>query len=137
MKISTKGRNAVRIMVEIARNKEEFISVADLSKKLGITIKYLEQIINKLAKSGLLESSRGKAGGYKLVKPAKEYSIGEILEVSGDSPRLANCLNHKECPMAENCDTMGVWVTLTNVINDFLKSVSLQDLIDKTYKKKK
>ena len=136
MKISTKGRNAVRIMVDIARNTQNYVSVSDLSKRLGVSAKYLEQIIGKLVKSKLLQSTRGASGGYKLVKPAKEYNIGEILEVSGDSVKLATCLNHKECPMAENCDTMGVWVTLTNVINDFLFSVSLQDLIDKTYKNK-
>ena len=123
-------------MVDIARSKQEYVSVSDLSKRLGISVKYLEQIIGKLTKAKLLLSSRGSSGGYKLVKPAKDYNICEILEVSGDSVKLATCLNHKECPMAENCDTMGVWVTLTNVINDFLKGVSLQDLIDKTYNKK-
>ncbi|MDD4211607.1 MAG: Rrf2 family transcriptional regulator [Clostridia bacterium] len=133
MKISAKGRYAVRIMVDIARNENDFVSISTIATRQGISIKYTEKIIACLLKKDMLKSMRGVNGGYKLTKQPKNYSIKEILEVTGDTPKLATCFE-KECPHKNSCDTVGCWTTLTNLINDFLKNVTLQDLIDKTYK---
>ena len=83
MKISTKGRYALRLMLDLAmHNDEGYISIKTISQRQGISEKYLEQIIKMLSKSGLVESTRGAQGGYKLLKEPKEYTVGEILRVT-------------------------------------------------------
>ena len=133
MKISAKGQYAVRLMVEIAKSNEK-ISIANIAKSQDISPKYLEQIVSKLVKANLLESTRGHMGGYSLTKTAKEISVKQILETTGDTTELAPCLSG-DCSRKCKCDTMGVWFTLNNLINDYLQNVTLQDLLDKTYKK--
>lgn len=134
MKISSRGRYAVRLMVEIATSNKEYVSISEISEKQNISIKYLEQIISKLVKSNLLESLRGAQGGYKLLKLPKEYTIASILKVTGDMPEIVPCLNsERPCPQKQNCSTVGCWETLTKIIYDYLNKVTLQDLIDKTY----
>lgn len=136
MKISSKGRTAVRIMVDIAQNDEEFVSISEISKRQKITIKYLEQIISKLVKAKLLVSQRGVMGGYKLSKEPKDYSIAQILTVTNDMPRLAPCQeSDKPCLQKTECSTIGCWEELSKIIFEFLENLSLQDLIDKTYKR--
>lgn len=134
MEISSKGRHAVRIMTDIARQEGNIVSIATIAARQGITAKYLEKIVSLLVKNNLLTSSRGKNGGYLLTKKADEYSIKEILDATGDTTKIAKC-NHDNCPRINKCDSMGVWFALTELINNYLESVSLQDLIDKTYKK--
>ena len=131
MKISSKGRHAVRIMAELAK-KNQITSVTEISQSQGIPVKYLEQIVNKLVKSGLVVSVRGAQGGYKLTRPADQYSVAEILHVTGDMPKLAPCLeNDKACPRVKDCESLSVWDTLSKLIYDFLKDISLQDLLKK------
>ena len=131
MKISSKGRHAVRIMAEIAK-KNQLTSVAEISQSQDIPVKYLEQIINKLVKAELLISVRGAQGGYKLAKPTSEYSVAEILRVTGDMPALAPCLeNDVACPRVKECESLSVWDTLSKLIYDYLKDISLQDLLNK------
>ena len=132
MKISSKGRYAVRIMAELARHKNEFLSVHELSKMQGITVKYLEKIISCLIKAKLITSTRGTNGGYKLLKEPKEYCVADILNATNDLPKLAPCLYSKiECPRAKNCDSISVWENLSSYIVDYLKKITLDDLLNK------
>lgn len=133
MKISTKGRYAVRAMYEIAISQKEFVSIAEISQNQSISIKYLEQIISILSKSNLVTSQKGAQGGYKLTKAPNQISIYEILHATNDTPHFAPCLEDKNaCPRATSCPTINCWDSLTVLIVNFLKSITLQDLIDKT-----
>ncbi len=132
MKISAKGQYAVRLMVEIAKSNE-VVSISCIAKNQNISPKYLEQIVSLLVKSNLLESERGFKGGYKLTKPANTISIKEILDTTGDSCNLAPCVEGK-CERKEKCDAVAVWTTLGGLINNYLSSVTLKDLLDKTVK---
>ena len=135
MEITTKGRYAVRIMVDIARHEDEYVSISDIAGRQKISQKYLEKIMSSLVKSNLVISMRGANGGYKLAKPAKECNVKEILDATGESTKVAVCQAEDKCPMVEKCDTMGVWHALNHLISDYLKSVTLKDLIEKTYNK--
>lgn len=136
MEITTKGRYAVRVMVDIARNGDEFVSISDIASRQKISQKYLEKIISLLAKENLVLSMRGASGGYKLSKKIEEYNIKEILDACGENTKVASCDGEGKCPMAEECDTMGVWHTLNHLISNYLESITLKDLIEKTYLKK-
>ena len=133
MKISTKGQYAVRLMVEIAKS-EELVSISSIAKSQEISPKYLEQIVSKLVKSNLLESTRGHLGGYSLTRNANEISVKQILDTTGDTTELTPCLSG-DCSRKHKCNAMGVWHTLNGLINDYLENITLQDLLDKTYKK--
>lgn len=134
MKITSKGRYAVRIMAELARNQNDYMSVIEIAEKQNITPKYLEKIISMLIKSNLIVSARGKTGGYKLIKQPKDYSVAEILKVTGDLPTLAPCLiKENVCPNIDHCDSIGCWDKLNKMIYDYLTSISLEDLLNKKY----
>lgn len=129
MKISTKGQYAVRLMVEIAKSND-LISISNIAKKQEISSKYLEQIVSLLVKNDLLESVRGHMGGYRLTRPACKINIKEILDTTGDACILAPCMSG-ECSRTHKCDAKGVWTTLGGLINNYLTSVTLKDLVDK------
>lgn len=131
MKISTKGQYAVRLMVDIAKS-DGIVSINSIAKNQNISVKYLEQIVSKLAKKRLLESVRGHMGGYKLAKSAKDISIKDILSTTGDSCELAPCVNGN-CERSNKCQAMSVWNNLSKLIDDYLDKISLQDLIEKNY----
>lgn len=135
MELTTKGRYAVRIMVEIAKHDGEFVSVQEIADKQDISVKYLEKIVNMLCKKSLLESLRGKDGGYRLMKKPKQYTISEILNATGDQTEIVACLHGKECPRACNCNTQSVWGNLDNLINEYLENVTLEDVLNKNFKK--
>lgn len=133
MLISTRGRYAIRIMLELAsRKSDERISLAELSEKQEISLKYSEAIVSMLVKSELLDGQRGKCGGYKLVKPASEIKIAEILKLTEESLSPVKCLDctPNDCPKAKNCKTLPMWTNLNNLITGYLGSISLQDLLD-------
>ena len=134
MEITTKGRYAVRVMVDIARSDEQIVSLSDIALRQKISQKYLEKIISSLVKEKLLISKRGANGGYKLSKSAEEYSVKEILDAMGENTKVASCEGEDKCPMADKCDTMGVWHTLNHLIANYLEGITLKDLIEKTYK---
>lgn len=129
MKISAKGQYAVRLMCEIAKSTEP-LSVANVAKNQEISPKYLEQIVSSLVKNGLLESERGFRGGYKLTKPANKISIKSILDTTGDACNLAPCVSGS-CERSAKCNAIGVWTTLGGLINNYLESVTLADLLNK------
>ena len=130
MKISTKGQYAVRIMLEIAKSKE-LLSVSAIAKKQNISPKYLEQIVSLLVKNSLLESVRGHLGGYKLTKSLDQINVKEILDTTGDACNFAPCVSG-ECERKSNCQAVTVWTTLGGLVNDYLSSVTLKDLLEKS-----
>lgn len=132
MKISTKGRYALRVMVDIAENgKDGSVSISEISDRQEISNKYLEQIISKLVKANFLKSSRGQTGGYKLVKKPSEYRVGDILRVSEGNLSPLKCLHDYKCLRQEKCLTFDFWEGLDKVINNYADSVTLEDLLKK------
>ena len=130
MKISTKGRYALKIMIDLAQHQgQEFIPLIDIAKRQGISNKYLEQIVAMLNKAGYLETLRGNNGGYKLAKEPKEYKVGDILRATeGDIAPIA-CIREEKCMNAANCSTYKFWDGLDKVINDYIDSKTLEDMI--------
>lgn len=129
MKISTKGRYALRIMTDLAINRnEKFISLKDISIRQQISMKYLEQIISVLNKAEYLVSSRGINGGYKLKREPKEYIVGDILRVAEGDLTPVHCLND-ECNRKSICKTYIFWKGLDEVITNYVDSETLEDLI--------
>ena len=132
MKISSMGRYAVRIMVELARHGDGFLAVSELSKTQDASVKYTEKIISMLLKANLILSVRGAQGGYRLVRAPEEYSVREILAVTGDLPKLAPCLESANgCERMGACSSLSCWEKLDGLITEYLQSVKLSDLITK------
>lgn len=131
MMISTKGRYALYVMIKLAKDKSgDYVSIKSISDSEDMSPKYLEAIVAVLNKGGLVESRRGKEGGYKLCKKPSEYSVGEILHLTEGSLAPVSCLAEGgKCDKASNCDTLPLWIKLDNLINVFLDSISLEDLI--------
>ena len=130
MKISTKGRYALRVMIDLAVNdKGDYVSLKDVSNRQEVSLKYLEQIMAMLNKAGYVKSTRGNNGGYRLAKSPEEYKVGDILrKTEGDLAPIA-CVNGEECGKRENCKTFKFWQGLDNVINEYVDSKTLGDLI--------
>lgn len=131
LKISTKGRYAVRLMTDIAENMGDgYVSLKDTAERQGVSLKYLEQIVTMLCRNGFLDSQRGAQGGYRLAKPAGECVVGDILRATESGIAPVACLEDgaEECPRSEECPTIGLWTGLYNVINDYLGSVTIADL---------
>ncbi|MCR5621516.1 MAG: Rrf2 family transcriptional regulator [Treponema sp.] len=135
MRISTRGRYALRFMIDLAQHSgPDFITLKDVSGRQGISVKYLEQITSLLSKFGLLLSVRGPSGGYKLARKPEEYTAGEILRVTeGDMAPVA-CLAEKvnSCPRKASCPTLSFWEGLDGVIRNYLDGTTLKDLADAT-----
>lgn len=132
MKISSKGRYALRMMIDIAEhNNGEWISIKDISERQGISIKYLEQIVTNLTKSGLLRSSRGPQGGYMLAKSPEQYTVGQIIRTIEGNLAPVACLENDVnlCERQDSCPTISFWKGLYDVINNYVDSVTLQDLL--------
>lgn len=132
MRISTKGRYALRMMTDIAVHDDGvgYISLRDVAERQGISMKYLEQIVSLLCKSGLLCSVRGPQGGYRLTRAACEYTAGDILRVTEGELALVTCLEEKgeACPRQEYCPATGFWQTLQDHINQYVDGVTLEQL---------
>ncbi len=131
MKITTKGRYALRIMVDLAINSNgKYISLKDIATRQEISNKYLEQIIAMLNKAGYLKTARGNNGGYQLAKKPSEYRVGDILKVTEGDMAPTNCVTKEgECERKENCKTFAFWKGLDNTINEYINSKTLEDLI--------
>lgn len=140
MKISTKGRYAVRMMLDIALNSNgENVSLKDISKRQDISLKYLEQIVNSLCRAGLLRSQRGAQGGYRMIKKPEEYTIGDILRVTEGEMSPVSCLEDtvNQCPKASVCPTLSFWTGLYKTINNYLDSTTIADLLNEAEKNNK
>lgn len=134
MKISTKGRYALRLMLDLAQySKENFVALKDIAERQNISKKYLEQIVPMLNKAGALRTNRGYQGGYMLAKTPAEYTVGEILRITEGSLAPVSCLNDpmNTCDRSTACITLPLWKGLYETVNNYLDSVTLQDLLDK------
>ena len=132
MKISTKGRYALRIMIDIAENsKNEYVSIKSISERQNISNKYIEQIISKLLKANMLITYRGHTGGYKLSRKPSEYKVGDILRVAEGDLNVIDCVHEYECPRKTICNTYSFWKGLDIVINEYADSYTLEELLKK------
>lgn len=132
VKISTKGRYALRLMIDLAEHGQtQLVSLHDISERQGISTKYLEQIVSVLTKSGLIRSVRGAQGGYSLVKPAAQYSAGDILRAVEGSLSCVACLDTQEnlCQRQEICKTLDFYEGLNRVITAYVDGISLEDFL--------
>lgn len=134
MKISTKGRYALRMLFDLAMHESEgCVALKDIAERQSISKKYLEQIVPLLNKSGMLKTNRGYQGGYMLSKPASDYTVGDVLRITEGSLCPVSCLQYSpnDCPRAAECSTLFVWEGLYKAITDYLDGITLQDIVDK------
>lgn len=129
MKISTKGRYALQVMVEFAVHDGEVLSLKSVAESQGISLKYLEQIVQMLVKNDLLLSFRGANGGYKLAKNPSETTVAAILNATEGSLLVVNCMDKKQCGHICHCRVRKCWDKLNHLIDDYLQGVSLAQLL--------
>ena len=133
MKISTKGRYALRFMLDLAsREPDGYVPLKEISARQEISLKYLEQIVSQFGKVGLIDSVRGPQGGYRLSRKPSDYTVGEILRCVEGSLAPVACLEPGAdvCPRRAKCGTIGFWEGLYEAIDNYVDSVTLQDLVD-------
>lgn len=133
MKISTKGRYALRMLCDLAVHIEEgYVSLKDIAERQNISKKYLEQIVPLMNKSGILRTNRGNRGGYMLAKKPEEITVCDVLRATEGSLAPVACLDYdvNECPHSNECATLYVWEGLYKQVTDYLNSISLQDIIE-------
>lgn len=131
MLISTKGRYALRVMLELAESPEgQLIPLKEITERQNISKKYLESIMVILSKAGFVEAMHGKGGGYRLSKPAKEYKVGDILRLTEGTLAPVMCLEEgaEPCAKADTCKTLPLWAGLNRVISEYLDNISLADV---------
>jgi len=132
MRISTKGRYALRMMLDLALNNTgEYIKIKNISERQEISEKYLEQIVTILSRAGYVKSVRGSQGGYKLAKAPEEYTVGMILRLTEGSLAPVACLDDEtECNRIDDCVTIEVWKQLDKAIKNVVDNITLADLLD-------
>jgi Rrf2 family protein len=134
MKISTRGRYALRLMLDLALNEtDQYVTIKSISERQEISNKYLEQIITVLSRGGLVKSIRGSQGGYKLSRPAEEYTAGEILRIIEGSLAPVACLDNEpnQCPRCDKCVTLDIWKQVNDAVNNVVDNITLADLVKK------
>ena len=132
MMISTRGRYALRVMIDLAEHIDEgYIPLQTIAKRQGISEKYLESILAVLSKAGLLDAVRGKGGGYRLCKSPDQFTTGQILRLMEGSLAPVACLEagSSPCDRAGECRTLSLWAGLNDVINKYLDQYTLADLL--------
>lgn len=134
MKISTKGRYALRLLVDLAEHRDDgFVALRDIAERQGVSKKYLEQIVPPLNRQNILQTNRGYQGGYRLAVPPEKCTVGEVLRITEGSLSPIACLDDAGglvCDRAEDCTTLYVWQGLKKVIDEYLDSITLQDILD-------
>lgn len=133
MKFSTKSRYALRLMIDLTlHNNGDYIALKDISERQNISVKYLEQIVSVLAKSGMLKSVRGPQGGYKLAKDPSNYTAGDVLRITEGSLAPIPCLEGEavECEHYSQCSTFDFWKGLLDTVNNYVDSVTIADLAE-------
>ena len=134
MKISTKGRYALRMLIDLAQHSDDgFIALKDIAQRQGVSKKYLEQIVPILNRAGILIAGRGYQGGYKLSQTPDKYTVGDILRLTEGNLAPVSCLEQSEnpCERSNTCVTLPIWMGLHKVINEYLDSITLQDILDR------
>ena len=131
MMISTKGRYALRVMIDIAENQHDgYLPLREIAARQEISEKYLEAIVKSLVKEQYLTGLRGKAGGYRLTRPPQEYTVGSILRLTEGSLAPVACLgdNLPDCPRMADCRTLPMWRELNTMIQNYFDGITLADL---------
>lgn len=132
--ISTKGRYAIRVLIDLAENETEgYVPLKDIAERQGISKKYLEIIAKEMVAGGLLVGSSGKGGGYRLCRKPEEYSVGEVIELMEGTLSPVACLaaENNSCPRKNICQTLPLWTEYDNMVHDFFYGKKLSDLIAK------
>lgn len=140
MKISTKGRYALRLLLDLAERRQDgFVALKDVAARQQISKKYLEQIVALLHKTDILQTNRGFQGGYKLAKEPAQYTVGSILRLTEGSLSPVSCLELEpnSCPRCASCATLPVWRGLEQVVNNYLDGITLQDILDQQQARKR
>ena len=130
--ISTKGRYALRVMLDLAEHGNEgYIPLKDIAKRQAISDKYLESILKALVKQKMLKGLRGKGGGYQLTRTPAEYSVGEILEVAEGTLAPVACLtaDAEECPRMNQCCTLPMWKKFDTLVHNFFYGITLEQIL--------
>lgn len=136
MKISTKGRYAIRVLVDLAEHgKDKNVSIREIAERQEISDKYLEGIVARLSSANFVRSVRGKYGGYQLTREPKDYSVYEILAATEDSIALVACLEDEvnTCPRYSDCHTLPLWEHMQNYIRTHMEKLTLQNVIDNRF----
>ena len=127
--ISTKGRYALRIMVELAESdNKNFVPLKELANNQNISLKYAENIMTMLSKNSLVDAIQGKGGGYKLNRDSKNYTIGDILRIT-EGELVPICNNKPDCERKSFCKTIKLWQDFNNIVNNYFDSITLFDLV--------
>ncbi|MBR4400085.1 MAG: Rrf2 family transcriptional regulator [Synergistes sp.] len=132
--ISTRGRYAVRVMIDLAENENgRYIPLKDIAARQEISKKYLEIIVKDLVAGGLITGASGKGGGYRLSRKPEEYTVGEILELTEGRISSVACLSGEKniCPRKDKCRTLPMWTEYNNMVHDFFFGKKLSDLLQK------
>ncbi len=132
MNVTSKGRYALRVMLDLAQHPDEgFVSLKTVAERQNISMKYLEAIVGSLKKGGLIDSTRGKEGGYCLLRAPEDYSVGEILRACEDKLAPVSCIRDGsvDCVNASSCMTLPMWRELDELTNAYLDTVTLRDLV--------
>ena len=132
MNVTSKGRYALRVMMDLAQHPEDgFVSLKTVAERQNISMKYLEMIVGHLKKAELLDSTRGKEGGYRLNRAPADYTVGEILRSIEDNLAPVSCIRAGsiQCERAAECLTLPMWKELDDITNAYLDKVTLQDLL--------
>ena len=134
MIISTRGRYALRVMIDLAENGNgQYIAMKKIADRQGVSLKYLERILPVLTQNGIVEGIHGKGGGYRLTKKPEEYRVGDILRLTEGNLVPVSCLEDGApiCERANECRTLPMWKELNKLVNDYFDSVRLSDLLKK------
>lgn len=136
MLVSTRGRYALRVMIDLAENRNgSYIPMKDIAERQEISQKYMEKIMSLLTKGNLVEGLHGKGGGYRLNREPTEYTIGDVLRVAEGSLAPIACLdsNNPQCEREANCRTLPMWKELDRRISEYLDSITVADLMESGY----
>lgn len=133
MLISTRGRYALRVLLDLAENQDKgYIAMKKVAERQELSLKYIERIMPVLSKNHYVEGVQGKGGGYRLVKNPKEYRIGDILRLTEGTLAPVACLecNSKTCQREKTCKTLPMWREFYQIINDYFDNITLADLMN-------
>lgn len=132
MRLTTKGRYAVTAMLDLALHYQDGpITLADISQRQGISLSYLEQLFSKLRKQGLVDSTRGPGGGYRLSRPARDIAVADVITAVDEKVETTRCGGLSNCQDDQQCLTHELWTDLSEQIHQFLKGISLGQLVDR------
>lgn len=138
MKISTKGRYALRMMIDMAENQKNGpVALKDISERQNVSKKYLEQIALVLSRDGVMQGTRGHQGGYRLIADPRDCTVYDILESVEGSMHPVACLDHapNDCERCNGCETLYIWQGLDDAIREYLQGITLQDVLDRMHNK--